>query len=32
METLANLDEVIGEVLPGKVTFEQRPGGEGSAM
>lgn len=26
---LASLDKVVRDVLPEKVTFEQRPGGEG---
>lgn len=32
IEGLADLDKVVGEVLSEKVTFEQRPGGEGSAV
>lgn len=31
-EGLADLDKVVAEVLSEKVTFEQRPGDEGSAM
>lgn len=31
-EGLVDLDKVVGEVLSEKVTFKQRPGGEGSAV